>query len=1120
MTPRGIFRAKSAPSRLLLVLTLLAWANLAISQPDEPPKKEPSPPAANGPKTPVGPAAPKGSELDTFLLRDSKGNLVPVLGMTFEDFEKLLKLKQGLAPAQPPAYVLDGLSITGTVQNQLATLEVTATIRIRDDGWVRVPLKMNKGVLKDIPKYTGPGEQFTTFDAADGYLCWLKGADAKPHVVKFTMVCPIHETGTLSRLEILLPRATESSLKLQVPLEKADGSLKTGNEGIVSAKSIGGGKSEVEVIGPGGDLQLTWQPAQGMSAEAKQLLDASGEIAVRIEGRNRIGSDARLKIRSFGSPVETFRVRLPAGMEWVPTNPTGYSVIPVTAAGGEKAQELEVKLDRPSSGVTEVRLLASLAPGADSASSTLQPARFEVIGAVRQRGVIDFVIDGDWSLEWTEDASTRRVDVPAEAAATTKSIARFEYFRQPCGLQLKVASRPTRLVIEPSYLIFVESQLVRLEATLRCRVRGARPPRLTIALGDWQLDRAGPEGIVEQELVDGTQKPLSLPLKAGPTGEMELKLELHKEIAPGSSRFSFDLPRPVADLLDPAIVVVLAADNVEIAPRIREVSGLTADVLPSRIKLPDRQQQPLVYRDLGYAGSSHFSADFQVRTRQVTVDAAARLKFSSRTVAVEQQLRYRILYEPQRTFTLLVPETLAARGEIKVLLENQSMLLAPAPATSSASGPSLARYQITAPQELRGNVELLVQYSVPLPALDDEKPVELAVPLVIPTEEETQSTSGQSLAVTWGDAHNVSLAASNSGGFQLVTSSNGAAELQYTAARLLPSARWKLNPADQAAGRTVSVSRLWLQSLINDQGRQDRAAWRLRTSGRELAIQFPPGTEMESVELALNGVRLAVERLDKETAYFSLKPDGARQDRVLESWFAVPGREPLSDSLQTRLAAPQLLGVSNIREAYWQLCLPADRHMLGDPPGFTAEMQYSWNNWFWDRRGSKSQEELETWVGASRQQAIPQHTNQYLFSSFGSLENIPLLAVPRRVILAIAGAVVLGLGLLLLQVRSARHPAMALVIAVAVGAASLTWPAAGLLLAQGAALALGVVVLAILWQWGISGRTAWPAAEIVRENPPPRDRPSTTAAAPNAEIAAPPASTTTAPLIGADEVRT
>ncbi len=1100
----------------MTLVALLGWPAVAQSQPDEPPKKEaPAPPVA-GTKVPTMAGA---NDLDSLYFRDSKGNLVLVPGMTFEKLEKLLKLEQGLAPAQAPAYVLDGLSISGSVQNQRATLDVIATIRVRDEGWVRVPLKMNKGVLRDVPKYTGTGEQFTTFDAGEGYQCWLKGASAKPHVVRLTFMVSVHESGTQSRLEMLLPRATESSLKLLVPLERAEGSLKIGNEGIVSTRPSGGGKSEVEVIGAGGDLQLTWQPALGMSAEDRQLLDASGEIAVKIEGRNLIRSEARLKVRSFGSAVETFRVRLPAGMEWVPTNPTGYSVTPVSAAGGPKAQEVEVKLDRPSSGISEVRLLASLVPGAEPANGALQPARFDVLGAVRQRGVIDFSIEGDWSLEWTEDASTRRVDVAPELPQTTKTIARFEYFRQPCGLQLKVAARPTRLVIEPRYLIQVEPQLVRLEATLKCRVRGARPPRMTIALADWQFDRVEPEGIVEQELIDSAQKPLSLPLKAGPTGDIEIKLFLHKEITPGSSRIAFDLPRPVADLLDPASVIVLASDNVEITPRIREMSGLTSDILPPGAKLSQRQQPPLVYWDLGYAGSSHFSADFQVRTRQVMVDASARLKFNAQNVAVEQSLDYRILYEPQRTFTLLVPESLAARGEIKVLLGTESLLLVPAPSTGSASGPSLARYQVTASQEQRGIVQLLIQYSLPLPALDTARSSELAVPLVIPAEEEVQSSSGQLIAATWGDNLQLEHTTTASAGFQPVTTAVSANELSLSSPRLLPTMRWKLSPADAGTGSTVSVSKLWLQSVIHDQGRQDRAAWKLRTTARELTVHFPPGTDMASVELAVDGRKLTGVRSEQDSAHFSFPIDIPTKDRVLEAWFAVPGDQPLGDSLRARLQAPRLQGMAHIRAAYWQLCLPADRHLVADPLGFIPEMQYSWRTWFWDRRGTKGQEDLEDWVGASRQEPIPFQANQYVFRSFGSLSHLPLLVASRRLVLAIAGAVVLGLGLLLLHFRSLRHPATALVIVVGLGGAALIWPVAGLLFAQGAGLAFAAVGVAIIWQWSISGQTVGSSAEKIHESPPQRDRPSTTAAAPLAEAPLQPSSTATAPLISAGEVR-
>jgi len=393
------------------------------------------------------------------------------------------------------------------------------------------------------------------------------------------------------------------------------------------------------------------------------------------------------------------------------------------------------------------------------------------------------------------------------------------------------------------------------------------------------------------------------------------------------------------------------------------------------------------------------------------------------------------------------------------------------------------------------------------------------VPLVIPVEEEVQSTIGQTLTATWSTALEIELAAASTAGFQPASATSPAAELRFSSARLLPSVRWKLSPADPGAGSTVSVTRLWLQSVINDQGRQDRAAWKLRTTASELTLHFPPGTDMENVELALDGLKLTGVRSEKDMVHIPLKGEGQTRDRVLEAWFAVPGEQPLGSSLQTRLQAPRLEGVAHIRAVYWQLCLPAGQHLVEDPAGFIPEMQYSWRTWFWDRRGTKNQEDLETWVGASRQDSIPAQANQYLFSSFGSIDNIPVVAASRRTILAIAGAVVLGLGLLLLHVRSTRHPATALAIAVGLGAAALIWPVAGLLLAQGAGLALAVVGIAVLWQWGISGQSGWPAPEAVRESPSTRDRPSTTAA-PRVESPQSPISTATAPLMGTGEVRT
>ena len=83
----------------------------------------------------------EASQLDTFLLRDSKGNLVPVLGLPFEEFEQLLRAKKGLTSPAAPSHTIEALSLVGTAGEQIADLQLTATIRVREAGWVRVPLE-------------------------------------------------------------------------------------------------------------------------------------------------------------------------------------------------------------------------------------------------------------------------------------------------------------------------------------------------------------------------------------------------------------------------------------------------------------------------------------------------------------------------------------------------------------------------------------------------------------------------------------------------------------------------------------------------------------------------------------------------------------------------------------------------------------------------------------------------------------------------------------------------------------------------------------------------------------------------------------------------------------------
>ena len=582
---------------MLLFASALPAAAFGSQEPIGEPQTSEQPPAEEPPRS-VPPERPSGvlqqSPLDTFYMRDKDGNLVPVLGMPFEEFEQLLRLRRGLGPAPPPAYVLQSLTLVGKVQEDAATFELKAAIIVREAGWVRVPLELQSAVLREEARYDGPGESLMTFDANDGgYVCWLKGQSDQPHTVILRIGARIGRLGDEQKLALRLPRATESLLNLAIPGGPITGTLAAG-EGILATQRSGEG-AMLQVLGAAGDLALQWRQRSESIAASRQL-EVSGEITVRIESQHRITSEARLRVRGSSGVLERFTVSLPPGMELAPMPPVvGYTLTPLVDAGNNTSQRVEVRLDTQSSMTNEVFLRAQLS--SDGTARTILPAQFVVADAMRQRGAIDFVSQGELQLNWSGDASVHRVDVSPEQAAAGV-IARYEYFRQPCELLLEVVPRPARLSVEPTHLAHVDARNVRLETMLKCRFRGARPEGLTVNLEGWTFERLTPDTWFDVPVMND-QGQAFFPIRPGATlpPEIELKLETHRRTADDSQRLEFGFPRVMASNVTPATVVVFAADNIELTPQPSELVGLSADATPVRV--PGRQQAPLVYRDLG-----------------------------------------------------------------------------------------------------------------------------------------------------------------------------------------------------------------------------------------------------------------------------------------------------------------------------------------------------------------------------------------------------------------------------------------------------------------------------------------------------------------------------------------
>src|SRR5438105_12390167 len=99
----------------------------------------------------------------------------------------------------------------------------------------------------------------------------------------------------------------------------------------------------------------------------------------------------------------------------------------------------------------------------------------------------------------------------------------------------------------------------RVEATLKYRFRGARTTALRFDLGDWKLEQVTPDGLLELPIAHSETAgriEISIRPEVSLPPELELKLEAHRAIASPADRISLALPRPLADVIAPASIVV------------------------------------------------------------------------------------------------------------------------------------------------------------------------------------------------------------------------------------------------------------------------------------------------------------------------------------------------------------------------------------------------------------------------------------------------------------------------------------------------------------------------------------------------------------------------------------
>jgi hypothetical protein len=247
-----------------------------------------------------------------------------------------------------------------------------------------------------------------------------------------------------------------------------------------------------------------------------------------------------------------------------------------------------------------------------------------------------------------------------------------------------------------------------------------------------------------------------------------------------------------------------------------------------------------------------------------------------------------------------------------------------------------------------------------------------------------------------------------------------------------------------------------------------KSAWRFSCGFRRkraFACALPKGVPQSSVQAAVDGVEIAKAFRDPGQVILSLPQAARGQDCVVELFYSL---DPLPHRLGLaagKLQPAQIDGAGPPHRSYWQLALPPSEHLLVLPREWTAEMQWNTDPWLLKHRPALDEQQLQRWVGASRQEPLPRGANIYLFGGLGEAPALEVLVAHRRLIVAGCSGAVLLIGLLLVHVPRLRSPSLLFVAAVLVAGLAVVAPDLALLAGQSALLGLTIAAAAAAWIW-------------------------------------------------------
>ncbi len=666
--------------------------------------------------------------------------------------------------------------------------------------------------------------------------------------------------------------------------------------------------------------------------------------------------------------------------------------------------------------------------------------------------------------------------------------ARFEFFSQPFLLRCKLVLPQTRINVKPEYQMQIDKGLLHLSARFSYVVYGSTE-KLAIHLPGWQWNNeVGPPGIVDTAGVELDENGLlTIPLRAPQDGEFEIELKASRSLVfPDDNtdarkhRLVVPLPRPVADWTQTGPVVVVPANNVEIEPigtdfdvavpaappeqanatdsnpsqvssqRTVGLSRRSRRSVTTAIEIPERQQEPLFYET--EPGESVFVADIQYHRQKISATMQTEIRLRAPDDHVAQVISYDVAYVPVERIEFLVPDTLA--GSLTARIGGRTLELRDVLSDPDETIPESWSKKVLQLPEAMFQFQVFFGYSIPPVAIGRDQTTSFALSFLRPvdtpvSEHQVNMTVPTGFRIALDDDARTLWTPIDSG----ISLSGAGFRSTQSPSRI---SLWISTGERDALGTTV-VEKAWLQTWLTGSVRVDRGSF-LVTSERRDAV---------SIRLPREAARGRVfVRRDKQPVAANISSNGELTIPLEEhrgrpvlididyriSPFETPGR--LVDMELPHFSAnPETL----VRNEYWQIILPQNRHVIGVPAGWTPEYEWAWTKGlFWGRVPTLTREDAGFEEDASETGSVPTESNQYLFSSLHPPPNVSLFVLDRSLIVLSSSGLALLIGLVLIYFPKTRYAGALFGLGVAFLAMVLYRPAPVLLMLQ--ASSLGVLL--------------------------------------------------------------